>query len=197
MISGCPSSANWLKFVLFLPMDLRVRSAPILILGPALLFDIRKSVETIEGRPLFSERSAWGGGFWIWESERDGHGFAECWSALRLGLPLLQIASLGDVGSRLNIAGDQRVRVDAIGESAFQTGRSLGSVTIESVASPLKMGRDTFEMSGLKSIVIPASVVVLGKGDLFGCGRFEAVTLEGGSTFREIGEKHWHSSVLV
>jgi hypothetical protein len=53
-----------------------------------------------------------------------------------------------------------------------------------------------FRESGLKSIVIPSSVVVLGKMCFYGCKSLESVTFESGSRLERIEECAFSGSGL-
>jgi hypothetical protein len=83
--------------------------------------------------------------------------------------------------------------VEVIGKSAFNVCGSLESVTFEAGSVLREIGEDAFRANlfregGLKSIVIPASVEVIGKAAFKDCSSLESVTFEAGSVLREIGE---------
>jgi hypothetical protein len=59
------------------------------------------------------------------------------------------------------------------------------------------MEESAFCGSGLKSILIPSSVVILGKASFYECTSLESVTFESGSRLERIGESAFSLSRLA
>jgi hypothetical protein len=82
--------------------------------------------------------------------------------------------------------------VGVIRNSAFQGCQSLDSVTFEAGSGLREIGERAFAgllgPSRLKSIVVPASVGVIGKNAFQGCESLETVMFEAGSVLHEIGQ---------
>jgi hypothetical protein len=53
-----------------------------------------------------------------------------------------------------------------------------------------------FEVSGLKSIEIPSSVVVFGKSSFCQCKSLESVTFESGSRLKRIGKSTFENAAV-
>jgi hypothetical protein len=60
-----------------------------------------------------------------------------------------------------------------------------------------RIEESAFAVFGLRSIVIPSSVVVLSKRSFYGCYFLESVTFESGSRLERIGEFAFHMSGLI
>jgi hypothetical protein len=69
-------------------------------------------------------------------------------------------------------------------------------VTFESGSRLERIEGSAFHESGLKSILIPSSVVVLGKWSFYQCKSLESVTFESGSRLERIEESTFHESGL-
>jgi hypothetical protein len=69
-------------------------------------------------------------------------------------------------------------------------------VTFESGSRLERIEESAFHGSGLKSIVIPSSVVVLGRSSFYLCKSLESVTFESGSRLERIEESAFHGSGL-
>jgi hypothetical protein len=73
---------------------------------------------------------------------------------------------------------------------------SLESVTFERGSRLERIKEDAFCASGLRSILIPSSVIVLGKESFCVCKSLESVTFENGSRLELIEESGFHGSGL-
>jgi hypothetical protein len=69
-------------------------------------------------------------------------------------------------------------------------------VTFESGSRLERIEESAFQSSGLKSIVIPSSAVVLGKSSFRDCRSLESVTFESGSRLERIEESAFCGSGL-
>jgi hypothetical protein len=69
-------------------------------------------------------------------------------------------------------------------------------VTFASGSRLERIEESAFRESGLKSILIPSSVVVLGKASFRSCNSLESVTFESGSRLERIEESAFYDSGL-
>jgi hypothetical protein len=67
-------------------------------------------------------------------------------------------------------------------------------VIFENASRLERIGEYAFQRSGLKSIEIPSSVVVLGKWCFFQCTSLESVTFERGSRMERIDESAFYGT---
>jgi hypothetical protein len=74
--------------------------------------------------------------------------------------------------------------------------KSLESVAFENGSRLERIEESAFQGSGLKSILIPSSVVVLGKESFWGCNCLEFLTFKSGSRLERIEESTFRGSRL-
>jgi hypothetical protein len=83
-----------------------------------------------------------------------------------------------------------------LGKESFRECKSLESVTFESGSRMERIEEYVFYESGLKSILIPSSVFVLGNWSFRECNSLESVIFESGSRLERIGECAFYKSGL-
>jgi hypothetical protein len=83
-----------------------------------------------------------------------------------------------------------------LGKESFSECRSLESVTFENCSRLERIGEYSFFHSGLRSIEIPSSVVVLGTLSFRECRSLESVTFENGARLERIDESAFRKSGL-